>query len=118
MIRQVFEFAVTDRMLPSNPACQSLRLKPKKNDSPLPYNDEQAGRILTASRLEARPSRRWAHWIMAFTGMRVGEVLQLSASDLRADSGIWYISVNEDGSGKSVKSSERRNIPIHSALVS
>ena|ERR1700740_3343902 len=81
MIPQVFEFALTDRMLPSNPACQSLRLKPKKNEAPLPYSDEQAARILTASRLEARPSRRWAHWIMAFTGMRVGEVLQLFASD-------------------------------------
>ena len=88
MVRQVFDFAVIDRMLPSNPACQSLRLKPKKNESPLPYSDEQAAQILSASREQDRPSRRWAHWIMAFTGMRVAEVLQLSVSDLREDGGI------------------------------
>ncbi|WP_325400446.1 tyrosine-type recombinase/integrase [Acidocella sp.] len=117
MIRQVFDFAVNDGVLPNNPADPTLRLQPKKNDSPLPYSDQQAAQILNASREQDRPSRRWAHWIMAFTGMRVAEVLQLSVSDLREDGGIWYISVNEDGPGKSVKSSERRNIPIHPALV-
>jgi len=54
---------------------------------------------------------------MAFTGMRVGEVLQLYVSDIREDGGIHYISVNEDDPGKSVKTANRRNVPIHSALI-
>jgi integrase len=54
---------------------------------------------------------------MALTGMRVGEVLQLSASDVREDDAISYFAVHQDDAEKSVKNSQRRNIPIHSALV-
>ena len=48
----------------------------------------EAAQILTAARKETQPSRRWAHWIMAFAGMRVGQVLQLSAADVQQDNGI------------------------------
>jgi integrase len=54
---------------------------------------------------------------MALTGMRVGEVLQLSASDIREDHGIPYFAIHQDDAEKSVKNSQRRNIPVHSALV-
>ena len=72
---------------------------------------------LRLARREKRPSRRWAHWVMAFTGMRVAEVLQLSGGDVRQDGDIWFISVNEDGEGKSVKTSQTRHVPVHEALI-
>jgi integrase len=116
MIRQVFARAVADGKLPSNPTDQ-LRLPKARGAQRLPYSDADAALILNAARIEASPALRWAHWVMAFTGMRVGEVLQLTGADIRQDGGIPYIAIHEDDAGKSVKNSERRNVPIHRALI-
>jgi integrase len=116
LIRQVLVRAVHDGKLPADPT-DKLRLHKNAPQSWLPYSDQEAAQILNAARNETQPSRRWAHWIMAFTGMRVGEVLQLSASDVREDDAISYFAVHQDDPEKSVKNSQRRNIPVHSALV-
>jgi integrase len=116
MVRQVFARAVADGKLTADPT-DGLRLPKGRASSWLPYSDGEAARILTAARVETRPSLRWAPWIMAFTGMRVAEVLQLTGGDVREEAGIHYVSVNEDEPGKSVKNSERRNVPLHSALL-
>jgi integrase len=118
MLRQVFERGVADKLIPANPADNVLRLrKSRPQQQRLPYSDDEAARILTAARGETRPALRWAHWVMAFTGMRVGEVLQLTGGDIRQDGKVWYIAVHEDDEGKSVKTGQRRNVPIHSALI-
>jgi integrase len=118
-VRRVFALAVDSGKLPTNPADTSLGLKKVKPQSWLPYTDEDAVKILTAARQEERASRRWGHWVMAFTGMRVAEVLQLTGADIRQDrdTRIHYIAVNEDLPGASVKNGQKRNIPIHAALI-
>lgn len=116
LIRQVLVRAVHDGKLPADPT-EKLRLQKNTPQSWLPYSDREATQILEAARKETQPSRRWAHWIMAFTGMRVGEVLQLSAGDVREDNGIFYFAVHQDDAEKSVKNSQRRNIPVHTALI-
>ncbi|MDO9713807.1 DUF6538 domain-containing protein [Paracraurococcus lichenis] len=118
MIRQVFAWGVKDGQLPSDPT-EGLRLPKSKNAQRFPYSDEQMVQILLASRSEKAAGRRWAHWIMAFTGMRAGEVLQLSGADVRQDpaTGVWYIAVNEDDEGKSVKNGQTRHVPLHPALI-
>lgn len=84
----------------------------------LPYSDADTVKILQAARNESKAPLRWAPWIMAFSGMRVGEVLQLSASDIRQKGEVWFMAVHEDDAGKSVKTGQRRNVPIHGALKS
>ena len=116
LIRQVLAFGVSEGDLEGDPTA-GLRLPKGRSQSPLPYDDADAVKILLAARKEARPSVRWAHWIMAFTGMRAGEVLQLTGGDVRQQDGIWFLAVNEDTAGKSVKTGQRRNVPIHPALV-
>lgn len=116
LVRQVLLFGVSEGDLQSDPTA-GLRLLKTRSQSPLPYDDADAVKILQAAREKARPSRRWAHWIMAFTGMRAGEVLQLTGGDVRQQDGIWFLAVNEDAEGKSVKTGQRRNVPIHPALV-
>jgi integrase len=116
LISQVLKRAVDDGRLPANPA-ESLRLAKAPTAPRFPYSDAEATQILTMSRQEKRASRRWAHWIMAFTGMRVGEVLQLSAADIQEDGGIHYFVVEGDTAGKSVKNGQRRHVPVHPALV-
>jgi integrase len=96
---------------------EGLRLKKSRQTSPLPYTDAEATRILLAARMETKPSLRWAHWIMAFTGMRAGEVLQLLGRDVRQEGDIWCFDINEADPTKSVKTGQRRHVPIHEALI-
>jgi integrase len=87
LLRQVLRHGVDERKLSADPT-DGLRLKKSRNQSPLPYSDDDAARILLAARQETRPSLRWAHWVMAFTGIRAGEVLQLLGADVRQEGGI------------------------------
>ena len=117
LVRQVFARAVADGHLTENPADNSLRLDKSKAAVRLPYSDEDAVCLLAAARRETVPSLRWAPWVMAFSGMRAGEVLQLSRGDVRQEGAIWFLAVYEDEDGKSVKTGERRNVPVHPALI-
>jgi integrase len=116
LVRQVFAHGVSDQILTSDPTA-GLRLRRSKVQSPLSYTDEDALQLLTRARKETRPSLRWAHWVMAFTGMRAGEVLQMTGGDVRCDDGTWYLAVHEDGPGRSIKTGGPRNVPIHDALI-
>ena len=116
LVRQVFQYGVAERRLATDPT-DGMRLRKSKPKSPPPYSDDEAARILMAARLETRPSLRWAHWVMAFTGMRAGEVLQLLGRDVRQDGDIWLIDINETTEGKSVKTGQRRHVPVHPALT-
>ncbi|MFC7543267.1 site-specific integrase [Siccirubricoccus deserti] len=118
MVIQVLEVGVRDGLLPANPLA-GLRLPKSKVALRHPYSDVDAVRILTAARKETSPALWWTHWIMAFTGMRVAEVLQLTQDDIRQDgaTGLWYIAVHEADAGKSVKNGHARSIPIHPALI-
>jgi integrase len=49
--------------------------------------------------------------------MRAGEVLQLLGGDVRQEGEIWFIDMNEDSKGKSVKTGQHRIVPIHPALI-
>jgi integrase len=119
LVRQVFAQAVADERLPVNPADTSLRLKKNKAAPRSPYSDDDAKRILEAARRETKPTLRWAHWIMAFSGMRVGEVLQLLGRNVQRDaaSGVWFMEVTEDDEGSTVKTGQKRHVPIHDALI-
>ncbi len=122
MSRQVFEQAVRDGKLKGNPFALSLRLRKAPGKEILPFTDEEAKAILLAAREAERPSVRWSHWIMAFSGMRVSEALQLTGDDIRQEDGYWYVFVNDGDPEKKVKGRRgdkdaNRRVPIHSALI-
>lgn len=116
LIRQPLLFGVAEGLLPGD-VTENLRLPKRRSRSPLPFTDAEAVKILLAARLEKRASIRWAPWLMAFSGMRVAEVLQLTRGDVRQEDGIWYLSVNEDDASKSVKTSQQRSVPLHTAVI-
>ncbi len=116
MVRQVLLHGVNQGLLKEDPTT-GIRLRKSRQKSPPPYTDADAAHLLLAARKETQPSLRWAHWVMAFSGLRAGEVLQLLGRDVRQDGSIWLIDVNEDHPTQSVKNSERRHVPIHPALI-
>ncbi len=77
---------------------------------PVARPDEDAG----SDRDEAR---RWAVRIALYSGMRLGEIVQLRARDFKREDGVDFIDLNEDA-GRQLKSEAgARRIPVHPALV-
>jgi integrase len=59
----------------------------------------------------------WVPLIALYSGMRLGEILQLLKSDVKEENDIWYFDVNK-GDGKSLKTaSSKRRVPIHRTLL-
>ena len=112
--------------------------KAKKIKERKPYSSEQLKQVFSCPIYTGRKSlsrynipgevRRkdylfWVPLIALFAGMRAGEILQLTKSDIKTEAGIPYFDVTkwenvQDEVDKSLKTeaSERR-VPIHSKLV-
>ena len=42
---------------------------------------------------KAAASKRWVPWLCAYTGARVGEMVQLRKQDVRRDGEVWIITI-------------------------
>jgi integrase len=59
----------------------------------------------------------WVPLIGLYSGMRLGEILQLLTTDVKEEGGVCYFDVSK-GEGKSLKTaSSKRRVPIHHALI-
>jgi len=127
-IRAVFNWAVANDYLSSNPA-EKVTIKMRANNRTTPkrgYSDEQISGILTAAREESTPFKRWVPWLCALTGARVSEILNARKSHIGQTKGIWYLEIRED-TQKETDGTEHRSrlktpgsaryIPLHSALI-
>lgn len=60
----------------------------------------------------------WVHLISLFSGMRMGEIIQLYTEDLREEEGALYFDVNANGDDKKLKTATSwRSIPVHPRLI-
>nr|WP_187273034.1 site-specific integrase [Methylobacterium sp. WL69] len=108
--------------------------KGSKKDSRFPYSAEQLNTIFTSPALTGHrtPSRRmepgdmlirdgkfWIPWIGLYSGMRLGEIVQLLKSDVKHESEIWYFDVSKgENENKHIKTAAGvRRVPIHRALI-
>lgn len=123
-LKAVFGWAVTNRLLPSNPAEGiTLKVRKPKRLRLKGFTDEEANAILKAARELQRgkenpktfAAKRWVPWLQAYTGARVGEMAQLRKQDLRNEKGVWVLTVTPEAG--TVKTGEAREIPLHPHLV-
>ncbi|WP_230531767.1 site-specific integrase [Microvirga roseola] len=123
-LKAVFGWAVTNRLLPSNPA-EGITIKigaPKRLRSK-GFTDKEAKEILKAAWERKRgretvktfSARRWVPWLQAYTGSRVGEMAQLRKQDLRREGDTWVLTVTPEAG--TVKGGQAREIPLHDHLV-
>lgn len=98
-----------------------------------PFSDHQVKAILNARAFvgcrsekdQKQPGdykiRDWRYWltlILAFTGARLNEVVQLRVDDVREIDEIWAFDFTNEGDGQSLKTkSSRRQLPIHPRLL-
>ncbi|QEE41801.1 MULTISPECIES: site-specific integrase [unclassified Methylobacterium] len=108
--------------------------KISKKDSRHPYSAEQLIAIFASPAFVGHrtPSRRtepgnvlirdgkfWIPWIGLYSGMRLGEIVQLLKSDIKQEAGVWYFDVSKgENEQKHIKTAASvRRVPIHQALI-
>lgn len=85
--------------------------------SPLYTGHESGAKRWKPGTQVVRDGKFWVPVIALFTGMRMGEIVQLQPSDLKREDGVWFFDLAE-GEGKTFKTkSSLRRIPIHSQLL-
>jgi integrase len=84
--------------------------------SPL-YRGHDKTRLHKPGEFVTRDGYFWAFLIALHSGMRMGEILQLTVSDIKQEGEIWYFNVTE-GEEQSLKTKgSKRRIPIHETLM-
>ena len=123
-LKTVFNWAARDLIIPSNPA-QGV----KADADNLPQNREkdftaeEATAILTHALNATRgreyaktfAAKKWVPWLCAYSGARVGEMLQLRKQDVRIKEGVWTLFITPQAG--TVKNKKAREVPLHEHLI-
>lgn len=123
-LKTVFGWAVVNRRLPNNPA-EGITIKVGKSRKlrSKGFYDSEAIAILKHAR-EFVPGReapklaaakRWVPWLCAFTGARVGEMIQIRKEDLRREGKLWVLHVTPEAGP--VKTDEARDVVLHRQVI-
>jgi integrase len=121
----VFGWAVANTKLPSNPAIgvKVMRSKTIRTRSK-GFTDSEAKAILFQCLHHQRHGReggkmlaakRWVPWLCAYTGARVGEVVQLRKQDVAKEGDNWVMTITPEAN--TVKDKEVRQVILHAHLV-
>lgn len=127
---QFFKWCVESELLQTNPCIATYPVydvgDDDDNKTP-PFSPADLALIFDAASVKSKLGsidRMWLMLVALFQGMRVKEVAQLQACDVRHEGGIWYIDINDNPRTKSnfhkslKNKNSRRRIPIHHSLLS
>ncbi|NGO49763.1 site-specific integrase [Allomesorhizobium camelthorni] len=137
MFRSFLQWLLDEEEMPKMPG-PSIKVlgsgKSKAQGDRYPYSKEQLQRIFSSplyrgcsSRLRrATPGSEiyrdgyfWIPLVALYSGLRLGEIVQLGTGDVKQDGEVMYFDVSlAEGDGKHLKtgSSERR-VPVHAKLI-
>jgi len=107
------------KMFPKGMPLQYLKLPvPEEGDSEdRTYTMDQAKAVLKAARQQRdRLHFRWIPFMLAYSGARVGEILQLEKRDFFQIGDHWFYRIRV-GDGRTTKTKKGRRVPVHKALV-
>jgi site-specific recombinase XerD len=124
-LKSVLGWAVNNGLVKDNPAAGLKVIAPKKTRMREPgFTDEEARKLLQHAR-DFKPSagispkmavaKRWIPSLCAYSGARVGEIVQLRKQDVRREGGITFIIITPEAG--TVKDKKAREVPLHSDIV-
>lgn len=122
-LKAVFQWAKENKKLPSNPARDVKVIKPKTvklREKDFTMAEAQAvllhanGAVGTTKNMQAK---YWVPWLCAYSGARVGEMVQLRKADIMEDTetGVWVMCISPEAG--TVKDKEVRHVVIHEHLI-
>ncbi|HEX6957772.1 MAG TPA: DUF6538 domain-containing protein [Ferrovibrio sp.] len=124
-LRSIFNWAVDNRRMATNPAAGvtiKVRKKPKLRGKG--FTDAEARAILTAAWnyqpgprefAKTAAAKRWVPWLCAYSGARVGEIIQLRKEDIRKEGDLWVLTITPEANTQ--KGREARDVVLHPHLV-
>jgi integrase len=118
-LRSVFSYAVTNRLLGTNPAASvKVAQRKKAGEGRLPYSDDEVARLLALAEEQTNAAKRWIIPLCALSGARVGEIAQLWGRNVQILDGTPCMRLTPAPDGGSLKNAgSERTVPIHSGLV-
>jgi integrase len=75
----------------------------------------RAALAITDTATATAATRRWAPWLCAYTGARVGEITQLRGVDVTEQDGVKVIKITPEAG--TVKTGQGRVVPLHEHLI-
>lgn len=122
-VAALFRWAVEYGYTTLNPAAGMTIKNPKRaSEERQAFSDEDLAKLFQHDGYRqgrgTLPHRYWAPLIALYTGARQNEIAQLHVADFYEVGGVPFISINDQGEGKRLKSKAgKRAIPIHAELV-
>ena len=134
-LRTFFLWAVDEGYLTKAPGLKvKINTKVNAQDARSPFSVDQLQKLFSSpqyvghrsSTMRGKPGKfivkdgcYWVPLVGLFTGMRLGEIVQLLATDVREDQGVAFFDVKKgEGEDKHLKTaSSRRAVPVHPMLV-
>jgi len=128
LVKSIFQVAVDNALLSTNVFSGVKILRPARQEkSRMPFTADELARIFSSPVFSSgdRPkggageAAYWLPLIALMTGMRLEEIGQLTADDMKISEGIWYFDlVHEPEQGKHLKNdSSCRQVPVHPKLI-
>ncbi|WP_018259674.1 DUF6538 domain-containing protein [Methylobacterium sp. WSM2598] len=129
-LKSVFGWAVANRLLADNPAAGvTVQSGARVRTRDPSFTEEEATTILRAALhfqrggelAQTYAAKRWVPWLLAFTGARAGEIVQLRRQDVRRvevaghPGGTWVLTITPEAG--TVKTKQAREVPVHPQLV-
>jgi integrase len=87
--------------------------------SPLYMGCKSASRRSKKGQQVIRDGKFWIPLIALYSGMRLGEIVQLLVGDIKSEDGVAYFDISRgEGEKKQIKTaSSKRRVPIHKMLI-
>jgi len=128
LVKSIFQVAVDNALLSTNVFSGVKILRPARQEkSRMPFTADELERIFSSPVFSSgdRPkggageAAYWLPLIALMTGMRLEEIGQLTADDMKISEGIWYFDlVHAPEQGKHLKNdSSSRQVPVHPKLI-
>ena len=123
-LKSIFAWAVANRRVSENPVTGiTIKLGKKARLRPKGFTDEEALALLTAAwkykagreNPKLAAAKKWTPWLCAYTGARIGEMVQLRKEDVRQIGEHWILTITPEAG--TVKTNEAREVVLHSHLV-
>lgn len=80
------------------------------------YTIAQAQKVLKAARAQKLSYLRWLPWLAAYSGARIGELIQLEKADISKVGDDWFFHIRVGGD-RTTKTMTGRKVPIHPAVI-